>query len=88
MRTDIFEAFDFEEDNYDIEFKKQLAKQKAKHLFEEANKKETRIMLSRKAELNKNYEILMLAFDLANKLGLHVETQGIYYYVYKEGYKK
>lgn len=39
MRTDIFEAFDFEEDNYDIEFKKQLAKQKAKHLFEEANEK-------------------------------------------------
>lgn len=87
MRTDIFKAFDFEEDNYDIEFKKQLAKQKAKHLFEEANEKETRIILSRKAGLNKNYEILMLAFDLANKLGLHVETQGIYYYVYKEGYK-
>lgn len=87
MRTDIFEAFDFEEDNYDIEFKKQLAKQKAKHLFEEANEKETRIILSKKAGLNKNYEILMLAFDLANELGLHIETQGIYYYVHKAGYK-
>lgn len=88
MRTNIFEAFDFEEDNYDIEFKKQVAKQKAKHLFEEANEKEIRIILSKKTGLDKNYEILMLAFDLANNLGLHIKTEGIYYYVHKDGYKK
>lgn len=87
MRTNIYEAFDFEEDNYDIEFKKQVAKQKAKHLFDEADNKETKILNSRKKGLDKNYEILMLAMEFANELGLHVETQGIYYYVYKVGYK-